>query len=703
MQFSLTTKNPEISSLVLPASSDGTDLPGLSLATNASRSQPFADVLAGQTQTAASPPSLGSGNPIFTSTAAQSTTATFAVPTPSLPESGSLSAALPTSLDVNASGAIGSAVTPSFPGRAVNPLVTPVTNALMTPSTEAVALTGTADQYPSGDDASPASAPTERQAARLIRTPTRAEQEQAAAQLLVQSSSLAPVMDFKVSVSGEIAPATLAAESSPTDEMSNTSAEPKIMSGQSAMDFGANLVAKYSSRSPMSLALARPTPVLTALSDADASSLTTSVPTRTLNMAQTPVAVSAVAPITLVATSSQTVEPSNASLESEVATGQPVMNLGANIAAKYSSLSPTSPTLGRAASAGTAPADADASSLTTLLPTRTLVMAQTPVAFAAVAEPAMAGKQIPVDFVAALLPSEPTPSTAVAVEVPALQVEAATVVVASVPASGVEGQRPALRASREIFSDPSPDSLVGVTVLNRSIGLKKILNADKQIDKECETSIGIGVAELGGKMRQESQLPFASALYVGEIAVAPSAVNGLREAIASLAPEAAPVAAPRVQSVITYVVDAATKLDAGAVKGMDLRFDFGANERLFVHVELRDGAVHTTFRTDSQLLRDSIGTAWREVAPAHTVSEGRSVRLADPVIARDSSADLSAQADGGHARQHSPQQSAEFTESTFILAAGRTRAARRLAALVEPIRAPQALRPDTALHLHAVA
>lgn len=410
-----------------------------------------------------------------------------------------------------------------------------------------------------------------------------------------------------------------------------------------------------------------------------------------------------ITPAPLASAGEQADDASAARPEPKSTAGQSAVTLGANVAVKYFSRPGLSSALDRAAPAAITPTDTATFSplLRDLTPAPTMTPA--PVSLAVVVDLSPAGKQAQLVHAAAPLPSNPTPSSPGASAVPEEQVEAATVAVASQLAPGVEGVRPASRAARENFSAPAAESPMLESVGNRGVGLKKILSPDKQTDRENEIDVGIGVAEASAKMRHESPLPFASALNVEEIAVAPSAVSGLREAIAALAPEAAPVAAPRVQAVVTHVVDAARKLEAGAIKGMDLRFDFGANERLSVHVELRDGAVHTTFRTDSQLLRESIGTAWREVAPAHTVSEGRTVRLVEPVIARDTAAGLSAQADGGHTRQQTPQQAAEFAESTFALAAGRTRAARRLAALVEPIRESQALRPETALHLHAVA
>jgi hypothetical protein len=263
------------------------------------------------------------------------------------------------------------------------------------------------------------------------------------------------------------------------------------------------------------------------------------------------------------------------------------------------------------------------------------------------------------------------------------------------------------QASAENFSTPLANPASSGLPVVKSAGLKKILNAQPQMDSEEPTRLGIGVARSDGKMRNDSQSSFSAFQQVEDISVASSAVAGLREALAALSPEPTPVVSPRVQAVVNYVVEAAQRLDSHAVSSMDLRFNFGGSDKLSVHVELRDGAVHTTFRTDSSTLRETLGTAWREMAPANTISEGRSVRLADPTIVRETpAAEFSNQrSDSGDSRRdpHSQQQATEFAETSFALAAGRTRAVRRLSALVEPVAAPLSLRPETALHLHAVA
>lgn len=303
------------------------------------------------------------------------------------------------------------------------------------------------------------------------------------------------------------------------------------------------------------------------------------------------------------------------------------------------------------------------------------------------------------------------------------EAEAATVVASTaagaavaVSDSALSAARPGARGKAEKFS-----TSLGLPVPNGEIrsvdaGLKKILSAEPQLDSEQLFSVGTGVAQPNGKMRPDSQSPFAAVQQVEDISIAATAVAGLSEAMAALAPQdnrvgpqvAAPIAAPRMQSVVNHVVELSHRLDTQSVSSMAMRFNFGGDEKLSVQVELRDGAVHTVFRTDSPVLRETLGTAWREMAPANTIAEGRTVRLAEPSIIRDTpDAGFSAQSGGGdHRSQQNPHHhpsTAEFADASFALAAGRSRAVRRLAALVEPASGSPSLRPETVRHLHAVA
>lgn len=75
-------------------------------------------------------------------------------------------------------------------------------------------------------------------------------------------------------------------------------------------------------------------------------------------------------------------------------------------------------------------------------------------------------------------------------------------------------------------------------------------------------------------------------------------------------------------------MSAADRLVTGEQKSVNLQFSVG-NADLSVRVELRDGAVHATFRTDSTELRSALVHEWQSVNPGDS---DRPVRLADPVF-----------------------------------------------------------------------
>ncbi len=107
------------------------------------------------------------------------------------------------------------------------------------------------------------------------------------------------------------------------------------------------------------------------------------------------------------------------------------------------------------------------------------------------------------------------------------------------------------------------------------------------------------------------------------------------------APE--PVASPRA------AVDAALNAAESATtssNSVSLRFQVGDAD-LSLHVELRNGEVHTTFRTDSADLRSDLADAWQSSAPG---AGSPGITLASPVITSATTLDAGA-GEGGHARR----------------------------------------------------
>jgi hypothetical protein len=114
--------------------------------------------------------------------------------------------------------------------------------------------------------------------------------------------------------------------------------------------------------------------------------------------------------------------------------------------------------------------------------------------------------------------------------------------------------------------------------------------------------------------------------------------------------------AERAVATVTGLAEAQFTASMQKAGSVQLRLKFGG-EDLSVRVELRDGAVHTDFRTDSPALREALAKEWQAVAAA---SPGHLQRFLDPVF---SPASVSASTDTGSQQQaahrQSPQQQAQ--------------------------------------------
>lgn len=82
---------------------------------------------------------------------------------------------------------------------------------------------------------------------------------------------------------------------------------------------------------------------------------------------------------------------------------------------------------------------------------------------------------------------------------------------------------------------------------------------------------------------------------------------------------------------VEAVLDVAHRVASRHQNSVNLQFSVGGNE-LDVRVEMRDGEVRTTFKTDSADLRAALATEWQAVAAQP--NPDRPVRLADPVFTR---------------------------------------------------------------------
>lgn len=165
------------------------------------------------------------------------------------------------------------------------------------------------------------------------------------------------------------------------------------------------------------------------------------------------------------------------------------------------------------------------------------------------------------------------------------------------------------------------------------------------------------------------------------------------------APASAPTATQHAVAAVESALDCIAHVRETGRPSVALDLSFADQTRLAVRIELRDGTVHTIFRTDSAELRQALSHEWSLAAPAAHAADGeRTVRIAEPVFAPATgspAAGGSATGGGAHARQ----MPAEVPVARP--AAPITSAARRDAP-AEPAPVP-ALRPATSVRLHAFA
>jgi len=134
----------------------------------------------------------------------------------------------------------------------------------------------------------------------------------------------------------------------------------------------------------------------------------------------------------------------------------------------------------------------------------------------------------------------------------------------------------------------------------------------------------------------------------------------------------APVATVReTMAAVISAVDALERRADVQQKSVDLQFHVGS-ERLGLRVELRDGAVHTTFRTESSEMNSALAHEWHEVVQP---ALARTIHLAEPVFHSAStpgsavpaaSSDSAATAFGNGAQQQREQPKAPPTFASAL-------------------------------------
>lgn len=236
----------------------------------------------------------------------------------------------------------------------------------------------------------------------------------------------------------------------------------------------------------------------------------------------------------------------------------------------------------------------------------------------------------------------------------------------SVPAPAREASvfpmpvRPA-NFSGQATAKKSPEK-AGVASIERNF----VAAGDKEVTNDLPKG-GIAVAKPDATMRtvsiEEIQSPRSSdAMSVFPARVDFQMVQSPAERItASPAEPAVQNFAERAVATVTGLAEAQFTASMQKAGSVQLRLKFGG-EDLSVRVELRDGAVHTDFRTDSPALREAISREWQAVAAA---SPAHLQRFLDPVFSPSSATTSTDAGTQHHASHRQPQQQQTQDQSFF--------------------------------------
>ena len=223
-------------------------------------------------------------------------------------------------------------------------------------------------------------------------------------------------------------------------------------------------------------------------------------------------------------------------------------------------------------------------------------------------------------------------------------------------------------------------------------GMQK-LRAEPAID-------GIGVAEPPADMSAVPTAPHRAFEKPELTAVVPAVdfADGAAEAPTPAVEPAVSAFARRAVETVTGLAEAQFAARHAAVSTVSLRLKF-AGADLAVRVELRDGAVHTQFRTDSADLRAALAQEWQAVAAdpaAHVLRFLEPVFNASPADSREEARSLAGGGTGG-APHERPAPHADPAASSLFAVRPRANAASPVGPADAGTRRPSA--PPTAIHL----
>jgi hypothetical protein len=227
---------------------------------------------------------------------------------------------------------------------------------------------------------------------------------------------------------------------------------------------------------------------------------------------------------------------------------------------------------------------------------------------------------------------------------------------------------------------------------------------NKNRSQDTELKVDATVASSAGTARayEQASMSSSSATFAP-----PAAVVRASEAMTAPAPAAA-------VRLVERVAEVSEHLAANPAEPMSLSIQLDDTHRVDVRVTMRDGQVHTAFRSDSPEVRAALSSAWEGFVRSR---DGAEQRWAEPVFAPLGSSTPAAPsllaaapvsdarseaglAGSGQEQQHRQQQAPEPRPDGF--AGPRSRAAAFASPASLSVQ-PAAVRPDSSRHLSAVA
>ena len=197
-----------------------------------------------------------------------------------------------------------------------------------------------------------------------------------------------------------------------------------------------------------------------------------------------------------------------------------------------------------------------------------------------------------------------------------------------------------------------------VRTANDAASFTRLTSVSQQVATTSD-SVGIASAELGTGMCKPAATPTParsdrrSGTDILQSVSESLTFDGARTSapVANIVSEHASTPVSHSAAAVEATLDAVEHMRDAAHSSVELKLSFSDDARLAVRIELRNDVVHTTFRTDSNELRQALSSEWRLQAPAFAAaSSEHPVRIADPVFATASgSMQSTGTSTGGHA------------------------------------------------------